>query len=163
MTPKSKATKRPAKNKNAPSTLADEAGSKARKSIISKANKLRRSLQLSGKKKKRGRSMAGANEMETVGKNTVLDKDGSESDTVAPEPVEKKPRGARSTTSLASNQHTRSTTSVNSTVSSKHPVSTYSMGSTNSLADTSNLQGETEAETLVKWLLSPVKPKKFFR
>lgn len=160
MSPKHKSAKRGALDKRAPIALEEETGTKTRRSIMSKANKLRRSLQMSGKKKKRARSMAGGSETEKV---TVMDKDDSESDTTAAGPVQKKARSSQSATSLASNARTRSTTSINSTASSKRPVSTYNMGSNTSLADTSTIQGETEAETLIKWLLSPVKPKKFFR
>ncbi|KAK3748732.1 hypothetical protein QZH41_015680 [Actinostola sp. cb2023] len=161
MTPKDKSTKRGTLDKNAANGSTEQMETKSRRSILSKANKLRRSLHMSGKKKKRGRSMAGASEMEKV---AVMDKDDSEPETAVP--VQKKPRSDRSNTSIAARVNTRSNTSINTSISSstsanKRPVCTYSMGSTSSLADGA-MQCETEADNLIKWLLSPVKPKKFF-
>lgn len=125
--------------------------------ILSKANKLRRSLHMSGKKKKRARSMASI-----ADKDVEKENEDSESETQIPEKKGRSESADASYTKIA-NEAPLSASASSSALPRSRPVSTYSscsIGSTTSLLEG---RDETEAEKLIKWLISPVKPKKFFR
>ncbi|XP_031573036.1 ribosomal oxygenase 1-like [Actinia tenebrosa] len=128
--------------------------------ILSKANKLRRSLHMSGKKKsKRASSMASS----AANKDTEKENEDSESETPIPK---KKSRGESENTSYVKITNDGASSSAgpfsSSAIPRSRPVNTYSSCSIGSTISMLEGQAETEAEKLMKWLISPVKPKKFF-
>ena len=144
--------------KSSQNASAEQLGSKSHgQRILSKANKLRRSLHMSGKKKKRARSMAA-----TSSEDAEKENEDSESESPIPE---KKGRSESTTANVVkiTNNGASSSAASSSTVPRSRPVSTYSSCSIGSTTSTIGGHADTEAEKLMKWLISPIKPKKFFR